>query len=289
MNRTGFSIAAFRIFLFTVVCATFSCRSTPDESIPVVARVYDDVLTRDELAARLPAGLNKEDSARIAGQIVTNWIHDKAVLNFAEENLSEDQKDFTRQLNEYRNSLITYAYERELINQKLDTNVTEEEIQAYYDANIQNFKLKNYIVKLRFVKFSEDAPKQARLEKWFKSDDEEDFDHLYEYCHKYAENYFFGEDTWLYLQDVLKEVPISPTDWDSFLKNTTFYTFHNGSFEYLVRFFDYRLKDDISPLALERERIRDLILNRRKVELINKMREDVVEESYANKKIEVYQ
>ena len=93
--------------------------------------------------------------------------------------------------------------------------------------------------------------------------------------------------TWLYLQDVLKEVPINEIDWNNFLRNTTYYKFESESFQYLVRFFDYKLKDDQSPLTLERGKITDLILNRRKVELINQMREDVVNESYANKKIQV--
>ncbi len=281
------SMAFFKCTLGVMAFTLFACQEQSEPDEVAVAKVYNDVLTQDELIAKMPAMIPEGDSARIANQIVTNWIHDKAVLNFAKENLTESQKDFTRQLEEYRNSLITYAYERELINQKLDTNVSDAEAEAYYDQNIQNFKLRNYIVKLRFIKMSEEAPKQAKLERWFRSDDEEDFDKLYDYCLKYAENYYFEEDTWLYLQDVLKEVPINQEEWDNFLRNTTYYKFESGSFEYLVRFFDYKLKDDTSPLSLEKRRVKDLILNKRKVELINKMREDVVEESYANKKIQV--
>ena len=264
-----------------------SCKGDSDPEEDVVARVYNDVLSRTELKAKIPFGQSPADSTRIADQIIKNWIQDKAVLNFAERNLSESQKDFSKQLQDYRNSLVTYAYERELINQKLDTVISDEEIKTYYEANIDNFKLKSYIVKLRFVKLSIDAPKQNKLEKWFQSDNEADFEKLYEYCQKYAENFYFEENTWLYLQDVLKEIPINETDWDNFLRNTTYYRFESGSFQYLVRFFDYKLKDDRSPLTLERGKITDLILNRRKVELINQMREDVVNESYVNKKIQV--
>lgn len=277
-------------FVFIILAGILmsSCKDTSEPEEDIVAMVYDDVLLRSELEAKIPYGQSPADSTRIADQIIKSWIHDKAILNFAERNLSESQKDFSKQLQDYRSSLVTYAYERELINQKLDTVISDDEIKTYYEANIDNFKLKSYIVKLRFVKLSIDAPKQNRLEKWFQSSDEDDFDKLYEYCQKYAENFYFEENTWLYLQDVLKEVPISETDWDNFLRNTTYYRFESGSFQYLVRFFDYKLKDDRSPLVLERGKINDLILNRRKVELINQMREDVVKESYANKKIQVY-
>lgn len=276
--------------LFLILVAgilMISCKNTSVADEDVVARVYDDVLLRSELAAKIPYGQSPADSTRIADQIIKNWIHDKAVLNFAERNLTESQKDFSKQLKDYRSSLVTYAYERELINQKLDTTISDEEVKQYYESNIDNFKLKSYIVKLRFVKISADAPKQNKLERWFQSDDANDLEKLYEYCQKYAENFYFEENTWLYLQDVLKEVPINETDWDNFLRNTSYYRFESGSFQYLVRFFDYKLKDDRSPLALERGKISDLILNRRKVELINQMREDVVNESYANKKIQV--
>lgn len=281
------SKSKFIFLIFMAGILMVSCKEASDPEEDVVARVYSDVLTRTELKAKIPYGSSPADSTRIADQIIKNWIQDKAVLNFAERNLSESQKDFSKQLQDYRSSLVTYAYERELINQKLDTVVSDAEIKAYYEANIDNFKLKSYIVKLRFVKLSVDAPKQNKLEKWFQSDDEGDFEELYEYCQKYAENFYFEENTWLYLQDVLKEVPINEPDWDNFLRNTKYYRFEYGSFQYLVRFFDYKLKDDSSPLSLERGKITDLILNRRKVELINQMREDVVNESYANKNIQV--
>jgi len=281
----SFSKRIVLIFLAGVVLS--SCKDRYDTSDAVVARVYNDVLLRSELASKIPYGLSETDSAKQADQIIKNWINTKAVLNFAERNLSDKQKDFSKQLQEYRNSLIVYAYERELINQKLDTVISEQELKAYYDANIENFKLKSYIVKLRFVKLSTEAPKQKQLQKWFQSDDEEDFEKLYAYCQQFADNFYFEENEWLFLQDVLKEVPINVSDWNSFLQNTKYFTFESDSFQYLVRFFDYKLKDDRSPLILEKGKITDLILNRRKVELINQMREDVVKDSYANNKIQV--
>lgn len=273
------------IFLAGVVLS--SCKDRYDTSDEVVVRVYNDVLLRSDLATKMPYGQSEADSTRLADQIIKNWINTKTVLNFAERNLSESQKDFSKQLQEYRNSLVVYAYERELINQKLDTVISDTEMKAYYDANIENFKLKSYIVKLRFVKLNIEAPKQKKLQKWFQSDDEEDFERLYEYCQQYAENFYFEDNEWLYLQDVLKEVPINVTDWNRFLQNTKYFEFESNSFQYLVRFFDYKLKDDRSPLSLEKGRITDLVLNRRKVELINQMRDDVVKESYANNKIQV--
>ncbi len=270
--------------LLALTACQYKSEDTGDE---VSARLKDKVLTRTEVLERMPANYFAEDSAEVAQAIIANWVRDVALLDYAESNLTEEQKDFSKQLTDYRNSLVIYAYERELINQKLDTLVGDSEIRTYYESNVSNFKLQSYIVKARFIKISSDAPKQDKVEKWFQSDDEKDFEKLFEYCTKYAENYYFKDEDWLYLEDLMKEVPMPSSEWDNFLRQNSYYKMESGAFTYLVRFFAYKLKDDTSPLSFERGRIRDLILNRRKVELINQMRDDVVRKAYQNQLVEI--
>jgi hypothetical protein len=265
------------------------CKSSEKVDDDVVAKAFDHVLYRSDLAAKLPDVYTSEDSARLAADIVNRWIREKALISMAENNLSDEQKDVQKELEEYRNSLIVYAYERALIGQKLDTVVDEEEMRTYYDDYVENFKLKSIIAKLRFVKVATEAPKQNKLKSWFFSDDESDFSELFDYCRKYAENYFLEENKWLYVEDIMKEVPLPAEDLPAFFKNNKELIFESGAYTYYVRFFDYRLKDDTAPLSLERNRIRDLILNKRKAALIVKMREDVVNEAYANGKIQLYE
>lgn len=265
------------------------CKESEQADEDVIARAFDHVLYRSDLAEKLPSVYNIEDSARLASELVNRWIREKALISMAENNLSEAQKDVQVELEEYRNSLIVYAYERALISQKLDTVVDEEEMRAYYDDFIENFRLKSIIAKMRFVKVSSEAPKQNQLKSWFFGDDESDFTELYDYCRKYADNFFLEENKWLYVEDIMKEIPLPAEDLSSFFKNNKELIFDSGEFTYYVRFFDFRLKDDTAPISLERERIRDLILNKRKAALIVKMREDVVNEAYANGKIQLYE
>ncbi len=279
---------AFIGFLAIIMFGVLACKGGEEETSQVVARVHDHTLLQSELERKLPKDLSTADSARAATAYVNGWIRDKAVLSLAEKELGEKQKDFSEQLENYRNSLIVYAYERAFINQKLDTIVSEKDIQTYYEQNLANFKLRNYILKVRFLKLSSDAPKIDKAEKWLESDDESDFDKLYDYCRKYAENFYFTNDNWLYLEEFLNEVPMPVTDWNNYLRNNAYIRFESGSFQYLVRIYDYKLKDDTSPLSFERNRIAELLLNRKKVELINKMRDDAVNNSYATKKIQVY-
>lgn len=235
----------------------------------------------------MPPEYATEDSAGIAGGIVSAWVRDQAMLKTAEENLTEVQKDVQKQLEDYRKSLLIYAYERAMVSQKIDTLVTEEEIAAYYESNAENFRLQRYIVKVRFVKIAEDAPRQKQIEAQIKNYGEEDVDALYEYSRKYAENFYFNSEVWLFPEDLLKEVPLPVNDPENFLRQHKFHTFDRDGFRYFLFVEDYRGRGDPSPLSLERRRIRDLILSRRKAELLGKLREEIVAGAIAEGHIKI--
>ncbi len=263
-----------------------SCQNDSFESGEVLVSVNNEAFTQTDLLGRMPKGYQDDDSARLADKIINDWIEEKVVLQFAEQNLNTAQKDFSTQLENYRENLVIYTFERELVRQKLDTLISDLELLTYYGENVDNFKLRNHTVKTRFIKLSVDAPKAKQVDKWFKGDSEEDLELLEEYCLTYAENFFLQEDMWLYLHEVQQEVPFPVSNWDEFLSKTTYFEFEYGSFRYLVRFFDYKLKGEASPLELEQERIAELILNKRKLDLINQMRLDILKEARANNNIQ---
>ncbi len=139
-------LLSFTIPFFLIACGG----SKGDEN--AIARVYDKYLSLKEVQQALPYGLSKQDSASFAKDYIDQWVKKNVVLNRAENNLTDNQKDVTRQLEDYRASLIIFAYERELIRQKLDTTVTNAEIEKYYKENAANFELRSNIIRLRYLK-----------------------------------------------------------------------------------------------------------------------------------------
>jgi len=262
-----------------------SCKPGDDPDDPIVASVDEAKLKRSELIDMLPEDYDLADSATLADQLVKKWITEKAVLSLAEDNLSESQKDFSSKLEDYRNSLLIYAYERELVNQKLDTLVSDEEIETFFNENIENFKLKNFILKVWFIEVSAEAPRRRKLISWFKSDKDEDWEKLDDYCKKFAEYCFFEGDRWIYIDDLVMQVPLSVSDWGNFLNTTSYYEFEKDGKLYLLRIFDHVLRGETAPLDLEKEKVRNLIINKRKVDLVKKMRKDALSEAYAEKKV----
>jgi hypothetical protein len=253
-----------------------------------VARVHDRYLYRTDIAHLVPEGTAGEDSARIVESYINNWVREMLIVKKAEENLPEEKKSVEKQLQDYRNSLITYAYEQELVRQKLDTIVSETEIESYYNANKSNFELKDNIIKVRYIKVNKKAPYLDRVKKWYKSDNPKDIQSLQSYCFQFAENFYMDDNTWLLFDDLLKEIPIETYNKELFLQNNRFVEVEDSANLYCVNIKGFMVKNSASPLSFEKQNIRNIIINKRKLELISKMKNDVYQAAQGKKEFEIY-
>ena len=273
----------FTLILFTS-CSYFFKKKTER----ILARAYDDYLYESDLKGVIPKGASPKDSVNLARNFIDIWVRQKLLIRQAENNLSGKQMDFSKQLDNYKNSLTIYEYENELINQKLDTLVSDEEIENYYAANQQNFLLKENIVQMQYVKIPLKSQNVKEFKKLLYSDASEDKTHLSELAEKYAVEYFLDDQNWLLFNDVLKQIPIKTYNQEEFLKNHHNVEAQDSLYYYIVRFKDFKIKENISPLNFEMERIRNIILNKRKMEMINKMHQDVYEKALKKRDFEIY-
>ena len=274
-----------------------SCVNNPSDKQgqKPVARVGAMYLYRNDLPVEVfsQAGIkgypSRTDSIEIVKKYIDNWIHETLLLQHAEKNLSDDQKRFDKMVEDYRKSLITYEYESELVKQKLDTLVSDEEIAKYYDQNKANFELKDNIIKVIYVKVRKNAPKVEKVKEWYRSNDTKDRDALTGYCYQYADNFYLDENAWLLFDDVLKEIPMKLYDKEAFLQNNRSIETQDSTFLYFVNIKGFMTKNSTSPLSFEKNNIRSILVNKRKVDLIKKMREDIYADGMKNKIFEIYE
>ncbi len=253
-----------------------------------MARVHDEYLYESDLAGITAPGIAPKDSLVITKSFIENWIRQKLIIHQAEKNLSDAQLDFSRQLENYRNSLVIYEYENALIRQNLDTLITDEEIQNYYDLNQQNFLLKDNIIQMQYVKLPLKSGNLKQFKKLLSSANPEDKDKLSELCEKQAADYFLDDQNWLLFSDLLKQIPLKTYNQEDFLKNNRDLEYQDSLFIYLVRFKDFKIKESVSPLSFEKQKIRDIILNKRKIEFITRMQEDVYSNARKKNIFEIY-
>jgi hypothetical protein len=196
--------------------------------------------------------------------------------------------DFSAQLENYKNSLIIFEYENELVKQKLDTIVSDEEVEAYYTANQPNFLLKENIVQVQYVKLPKNTANLKQIKKLLASDNSEDKTKLSEMAEKFAADYFLDDENWLLFNEVMNQIPIKTYNQEEFLKNHRDVEVQDSSFYYIARFKDFKIKESVSPLSYEKERVKNIILNKRKIELINKMHQDVYNQAVAKNNFEIF-
>lgn len=263
-----------------------SCKEEANSEL-IIAKVGGEYLSYSELTSMIPNDLTPEDSTELASNIIQNWMNEELMFGKAQFNLVSEQTDIEEQVEKYRKELFIFEYEKELINQKLDTNISDEEIIEFYDENQEIFQLKDYILKVRYTKLLPNSPDQDEVIKWMKKDDDESKDYLLDYCHKYAVN-CYTDTNWVFFNQLLRQLPIEVYNKESFLRKGKFVQFTDADHLYYLHVIDIQSKNTLSPLELELDRIQGLILNSRKIELLNTIRRSVYRDAIRKGNAEKY-
>jgi len=278
----------WRPYLFALILLTSCSGFLKKKTERTLARVYNEYLFESDLKGVVPSGISAKDSIMMTKSYVDNWVRQRLILHQAEKNLQSSELDFSKQLENYRNSLIIFEYENQLIRQKLDTIVTDDEISNYYNTNQSTFLVRDNIVRVQYAKLplrSKFIPQARLLLLSVKPDDK---NKLADLCEQQSFAYFIDDQKWIYFTDLMTEVPLRPAGQEDFLKKNRQVEVSDNAFTYLIRISDYRLRDSISPLELEMQKIHDIILNRRKMELLGRMHDYIYQNALKQNNFEVF-
>ena len=254
-----------------------SCFHSDDHS-PVVAIVYNRELRSSDLEGLVPAGLSSEDSLTVVKNYVEQWIRQSVILAKAEKNV---KTDFSRELQEYKNSLLAYAYERQIIDQLLDTLVTEAQIEEYYSQHKDEFVLKSSIVKAVWLSAPVKSPAVAKIKKIVLRNDFSDSDvmDLEETASRNGFSGYYDAGSWVPFVTLQTAIPITAYNEQLFLRQHRSIILSDDSLFYAARILDYKVGDELSPLEMQRDNIRAIILNHRKIDILNKLQSDLLKEA----------
>lgn len=269
----------------------FSCNLLPGESRSkekAVARVYEKYLYSDDLKGIIPAGTNADDSADMTIAYINNWIRQELLLKQAENNLDDASNNFSRQIEQYRNSLVIFAYESELVKQKLDTVVPMAEIETYYKQNQSNFQLRENIVLASYVILKKESAIAAKVKLLLQSNREADKEKLQTLCQENGADFLINDGTWMSFAELARKIPLTVDDQQEFLSRNKYYEVKDSTTLYLVAISSFRNKESTSPLNFEISNIRTILLNKRKAELLARMEEDLISDAVKRNKYEIF-
>jgi hypothetical protein len=253
-----------------------------------VARVFDKYLYPSDFRDIVPSNISQADSVIVVRDFIDKWIKQQLLLYKAEMNLTEEEKNVDKQIENYRTSLLIYKYEQSLIKQKLDTLVTPDEIRNYYNENSSNFVLNDNLVKALFVQVPRTSPEIWKARRWYRSENEEDIKNLENYCYQYATKYDYFNDSWIYFSEIEKILPIKIDYPEQYLKYRKYIEIKDSTFYYFVNIKEYRLVGTVSPLEVVRENIRNIIFNKRKISLIKELESEIYNDALNRNNFTIY-
>lgn len=253
-----------------------------------MARVYDSYLYFEELEDLIPKDLSPEDSISFVQNYINVWAKNELMIYKAEFNLTEEQKQFEEQIQNYRNDLLKFAYLEKYVADRLDTTISEEEVKSYYEAHQENFQLKENILRYRFVCVPADAPDLDDLPSYFKSSKEEDRAKLMDYVLRNARNFSLDDTTWLSFNEFRQLIPIRTYNQQDFLARNKFVEIEAEGLYYIAEIIDYKIKDNPSPLVYVEEIIRKTLVNKRRLDLIADLEKNLLSDALKKKEFETY-
>lgn len=255
----------------------------------VLARVNDTYLYQDELEGMIAQGTTPSDSVLRVEGYIDSWIRKQLLIQEASQKMDINEADVERKVLDYRFSIIAYEYQELYIKQRLDTSISDEEIENYYRENIDNFILKQNIVQANYLKVPKTAPRTGRIREWMRSSQEKNLQELKSYCLAYSAAYHLTDSAWIVFDELVKGSPlVEIPNKIQFLKSHPYYETSDDNYLYFLKILQYRISDNTSPLEFVRDDIETILLNRRKVELAKRLEEEVYNRALEDNRIEVY-
>lgn len=258
------------------------------ESNIIVAKVYDKFLTQQEINDIIPSDIIGQDSIVFVKNYIDTWAKKQLLLHQSELNLDQEKESFEKLVEDYRSTLYINAYKEGLVNHKLDTTISDSEIEKYYSANYQNFKLNEELLQIKYLHTNSDRNDKKGLIKLFKSTKKEDQDSLKLRGLEFL-SYNFNDSIWIKYSELIEKIDFLKTEnKKQLLKKSNFIKKEDTISLYLITVKDVLNNNDIAPLSYVRPTIKQIILHKRKLELLRKIEVDLLNDAIKSQNFEKY-
>ncbi len=279
---------AKKIVIIILIFSLSSCKFFQQKKVKIIAEVGDKTLLKSELAEVIPADATADDSLFIADNYIRQWITKQLIVNKAETYLSQEEKNVQRLVEDYRNSLLIHLYQQNFVQQNLDTIVTQKQINAYYKQFPNNLKTNKNLIKAVFVKIRKPIHVKSAVLRWLKSDKKEDNNSLKEFCVQQGAKYDIFKDEWVEADLVLNKLPLKINDQKNFLIKNKYVITEDKYFHYFLKIKALNFANSTVLLDNITENAKKIIVNKRKLELINKLEKEIYNEAKNKREFKIY-
>ncbi|MBR4047671.1 MAG: peptidyl-prolyl cis-trans isomerase [Bacteroides sp.] len=279
-----------KVWLVIIIMAMcISCKKEYDHHgrTPLV-ELNGRFLYYDEIQSVLPLSLSASDSVAFVEQYKLNWMKELLLMDKATHNIPNNA-EIDRLVENYRKSLILHTYQQELINQNLANEVTEEEMLAYFEEHQTLFKAERPLLKGLFIKVPLSAPQLTQLRRWYKDTARVAVENLEKYGLQHAVKYEYFYDKWVSIAEILDWVPYDEEELTDYLTKRQYLELKDTTFYYFLNVTDYRPVGAQEPFEFAQSQVKDILLNMRRMDYIEQVKNELYEEALEENKIKIVQ
>ncbi|TXE13975.1 peptidyl-prolyl cis-trans isomerase [Seonamhaeicola algicola] len=271
--------------LLMVSCNFF--KSTDTQT--AIARVNESYLYYDDIKHLVSPETSTQDSTLIIQNYINKWARQQLLVDGAKRNLSESKQEaFNKLVNQYKNDLYTKAYMEALVKRSVDTVVNVAEAEAYYENNKEVFKLNEDLVKFRYIHVKENILDFKQIKEKFERFNEADKKELDSISIQFT-SYSLNDSIWIKFGQVIDKIPVvTPENKNELLKKSNFVQLKDSLGVYLMQINDVLLRNETAPLEYVKPTIDQIVINKRKLELIRQLEKDITKDAIKNKQFEIY-
>lgn len=285
--KTGY-IYSLLVWLLSVSLMLSSCHKREEVKYvsgktPLV-ELDGNVLYQEDLLQVLPVDISEADSAQFANRYIENWLSELLLYQNAERNVRDD-KQIAELVENYRRTLIVHEYQQLLIEQKIEQDITMQEIETFYNDNKNLFVLEEPILKGLFIKLPLSAPNQNSIMKLYRLRDDESYDEIEKYCIRNAPYYEFFYDYWHSVSDIEILLPSMEVSLPDYLNKNDYLEIKDDEFLYLLNVSEYLPKGSVAPIEQVENRIKRLLINNKAISYIQKIKKDLYNSAIENNRV----
>lgn len=266
---------------------SYGCTETVDHKgkTPLV-QVGKDFLYKEEVVTAIPPGVSEQDSLEIADRYIRNWIDDVLLYKKAEGNIPDNDR-IDELVKSYRKTLITHSYIEQIVSQEVESNISETEIENYYNKNNGIFLAREPYVKGLYIKVPKTASSVSQVRQWYKDPSERSVDRLEKYGLRNAVDYEYFYDRWRPLNEIMLRMPINEAEKNKYTKEKNIEV-SDTAFFYFLHIDKLLDKGEVLPLEYAGNDIKEILMNTKRVEFITRMKEDLYKEASENNDIKYF-
>ncbi|MBK8502642.1 MAG: peptidyl-prolyl cis-trans isomerase [Saprospiraceae bacterium] len=274
--------------MILLVAGLLSCNLGTANADPLMVQVFDKWLYASEINAVLPEGLDSSERILAQNAYVDRWIKENVMLHEAEKNMPADLQ-IDRLVKDYKASLIMHQYEKSVVETLLDTVISDQELETYYDENKSQYQLEATIVRCHLIKLPKSLNDKIlkKIESSWKSNKDSDFRDLVSLSNNYASTYYLSDSIWYKLDVISQEMPQGSINFNA-IRNNKVFQMTNDEYYYFLKILDIKDKKEIAPLAFIEEQASRVILHKRKIALLEKLKRDLYDRALSRDNIKLF-